>query len=191
MKNILFVRHGQSTGNINIPADDHTLIPLTELGHKQAKAVADKFDPAPDIIIVSPYLRARQTAEPTIKKYPSVPVEIWPEIQEFTSLSPVRCYRTTREQRRPWVQEYWKNMNPYYSDGDGAESFAQLIERAEKALSKLMEMPFKNILLFSHGQFMVVFDVVFHHSDMPIKKKMILVHDTPAVRNTDIVQYTL
>lgn len=191
MKNVYFIRHGQSTGNIDIPAEDHTLIPLTELGNRQAEAVPDKLTFIPDIIITSPYTRARQTAEPTIKKYSSVPVEIWPEIQEFTSLSPVRCYKTNREQRRPWVQEYWKNMDPYYNDGDGAESFAYLIERAEKALEKLMKLPYENIVLFSHGQFMVAFDIMFHHKDMPIKEKMELVHKTPAVRNTDIVKYMI
>ena len=118
-------------------------------------------------------------------------MEIWPEIQEFTSLSPVRCYKTNREQRRPWVQEYWKNMDPYYNDGDEAESFAYLIERAEKALEKLMKLPYENIVLFSHGQFMVAFDIMFHHKDMPIKEKMELVHKTPAVRNTDIVKYMI
>ena len=31
-KVLLLVRHGQSTGNVNLPTQDHGIIPLTALG---------------------------------------------------------------------------------------------------------------------------------------------------------------
>jgi probable phosphoglycerate mutase len=74
------LRHGQSTGNvaaeaaeaaglevIDIPERDAD-VPLSDLGREQAKAVGRWFADQPDtelpqLAVVSPYLRARQTAE--------------------------------------------------------------------------------------------------------------------------------
>jgi probable phosphoglycerate mutase len=74
------VRHGQSTGNViaqQAEQDDHEVIdiperdadvPLSSIGREQAEAVGRWLaglppDEQPDIVVVSPYLRARQTAE--------------------------------------------------------------------------------------------------------------------------------
>ena len=74
------VRHGQSQGNVaREAADERGLpvididvrdvdVPLSALGERQAKAAGDWFaalpeDERPEIILSSPYVRARQTAE--------------------------------------------------------------------------------------------------------------------------------
>jgi len=74
------VRHGQSQGNVARDIADeaghHEIaidvrdvdVPLSELGHLQAKAAGDWFAslPAgerPDVILTSPYVRAKQTAK--------------------------------------------------------------------------------------------------------------------------------
>jgi 2,3-bisphosphoglycerate-dependent phosphoglycerate mutase len=74
------VRHGQSQGNVARDLADeaghHEIdidvrdvdVPLSELGHRQAEATGRWFEalPAeerPELILCSPYLRARQTAE--------------------------------------------------------------------------------------------------------------------------------
>lgn len=74
------VRHGQSQGNVARDAADeagaHEIdidlrdvdVPLSELGVKQAEAAGRWFaalprDERPEIILSSPYVRAKQTAE--------------------------------------------------------------------------------------------------------------------------------
>ena len=74
------VRHGQSQGNVARDAADeaglHEIdirvrdvdVPLSELGHQQASSTGHWFaalpaDERPEVILSSPYLRARQTAE--------------------------------------------------------------------------------------------------------------------------------
>jgi probable phosphoglycerate mutase len=81
----IFIRHGESTGNLDIPAGDLSQIALTERGHAQAVAVAETWTDRPQLIALSPYLRTHLTAEPTIQRFPDVPIEVLP-MQEFTYL---------------------------------------------------------------------------------------------------------
>src|SRR3546814_12324646 len=66
----IFIRHGQSTGNAGVPCDDLGAIELTELGQEQAREVAASWTQAPALIVTSPYTRPRQTAAPTIARFP-------------------------------------------------------------------------------------------------------------------------
>ena len=58
---------------------------LTELGWRQAREVAASWTQVPSLLVTSAYLRTRQTAQPTLARFPHVPVEAWP-IEEFTYL---------------------------------------------------------------------------------------------------------
>jgi broad specificity phosphatase PhoE len=150
---ITLVRHGESTGNAGIPAHDLALLELTDRGWKQARDVAKSWAEFPTLIVTSPYLRAHQTAQPTIERFPGVPVEAW-QIQEFTYLEPSRWNGTLGIERRPHIEAYWRTADPNYQDGAGAESFATLLRRSEAALAKLKDMPSDStIIVFSHGQF--------------------------------------
>ncbi len=77
---LYLVRHGQSQGNVARDAADeagaHEIdidvrdvdVPLSELGVRQAEAAGRWFaslprDERPEVILSSPYIRARQTAE--------------------------------------------------------------------------------------------------------------------------------
>lgn len=149
-----FVRHGQSTGNAGQPTGDLIAMPLTPLGAGQARAVSCNWKREPTHIVSSPFLRARQTAEPTCVRFAGVPMAIWP-IHEFTYLCPANWANTTRAERRPTVEGYWQRGDPSYIDGEGAESFSQVLRRAEAALARLAALPdASEIYLFSHGQFM-------------------------------------
>jgi 2,3-bisphosphoglycerate-dependent phosphoglycerate mutase len=66
------IRHGQSETNAGGPSSDPAAVPLTPLGRWQAEQVAAAFAGAPALIVTSPYLRARQTVEPTISRFPAV-----------------------------------------------------------------------------------------------------------------------
>ena len=76
-------------------------------------AVARRVDRPPDLLIVSPFLRARATADPIQARWPATRCETWP-IQELTYLSPARCRGTTAATRRPMVDAYWQRCDPDY-----------------------------------------------------------------------------
>ena len=61
-------RHGQTLWNVQNKVCGRTDIPLTEEGHRQAELLAERISGLEiDMILASPMLRARQTAEPTAR----------------------------------------------------------------------------------------------------------------------------
>ncbi|WP_338154802.1 histidine phosphatase family protein [Burkholderia thailandensis] len=148
-------RHGESAANAGDATHDPASIPLTEKGEQQALAISQCFADPPNIVIGSPFDRARQTAAPTLSRFPSTPIETWP-IQEFTYLAPAKCVGTSAAQRRPWVEAYWDTSDPTLVDGPGAESFTAFIERVRVALNRLTKLPRSSdltVVMFGHGQF--------------------------------------
>jgi 2,3-bisphosphoglycerate-dependent phosphoglycerate mutase len=152
-KQIWLIRHGESSSNAGAATKDAASVPLTDKGWRQAREMTAKFDAAPNLIVVSPYLRARQTAAPTAERFPDTPIEIWP-VQEFTYLSPVRCANTTVEQRHPLVQAYWKACDPTLVDGPGAESFTQMLGRVREAARRVEASAANTIAIYTHGHIM-------------------------------------
>lgn len=153
-------RHGQSLANVGLTWPDPVTIPLTELGHQQAQHLASNWTPEsePDLIITSNMLRTQQTAAPTNARFAHIETEVWP-VHEFCYLSHVRCANTTWQQRQPWVEAYWAKADPHHTDGDGAESFADLMTRIHDTLSLIkirQAQGYQKIALFSHGQFLSV-----------------------------------
>jgi len=151
-KKIWLIRHAESQANSGMRTSYPHGIKLTRVGFEQAKLFAEKLSNPPDLIITSPYIRTKQTAEPLIKKYKNVPHEEW-EVQEFTYIPPYKCQNTTEFDRIPMAEEYWKRSDPLYCDGKTAESFSDFIKRSEDAINKLKIRQEKFITMFSHGQF--------------------------------------
>ena len=146
------VRHGQSTSNAGLPAVGHGEVPLTALGLEQAREVARRVERQPDLLIVSPFLRAEATAEPIRARWPAAPCETWP-IQELTYLSPARCRGTTADTRRPWAEEYWRRCDPDYCDGPDAESFRTFMGRLGDFHRRLLTLDGGFVIAVGHGQF--------------------------------------
>ncbi|MGH9597257.1 MAG: phosphoglycerate mutase family protein, partial [Edaphobacter sp.] len=61
---VILVRHGQSVANAGGRTADHDTNPLTELGRAQARGLVERINCKPTLFVVSPFLRAQQTAEP-------------------------------------------------------------------------------------------------------------------------------
>ncbi len=152
MSEVWFIRHAESEANAGLPTTSQTFISLTPVGIKQAHAISKVFQFAPSLIVTSPHIRTRQTAQPTIERFPNTPCVEW-HIQEFTFLSPLRCKNTTAKDRQPMIDEYWKKCDPFYNDGDGAESFADFVNRVWNVI-KYFEKPLhEDTAIFSHGLF--------------------------------------
>lgn len=188
---VVFVRHGESTGNAGLPSSDLSKIELTAAGHAQAERAAAAWQERPTLIAMSPYLRTHLTAQPTIARFPDVPVEVLP-MEEFTYLEPGRWNGTARHERLPHIEAYWQAADPTYRDGPGAESFETLLSRVDQTLKRLESLPDKSLVYaFSHGQFMQAMRVSLLYPEWTSKQKMAFFWPFNAehpILNTDLLQ---
>jgi probable phosphoglycerate mutase len=152
MPTIWFIRHAESESNIGLPTFSPASIKLTEQGFKQAQQIAQAFEQPPDLVVTSSYLRTKQTAQATIERFPESRLAEWP-VHEFTYLSPARHYNTTIQQRKPLACAFWERQDPFYIDGEGAESFADFIQRVQQVLDYLHCLDDDFVSIFSHEQF--------------------------------------
>ncbi len=161
------IRHGQSTGNvtaeqaetggleaIDIPERDAD-VPLSDTGREQAEAVGRWLkdrpdDERPDIVIVSPYLRARQTAELALAGS-GVPAVVDERLRDrelgildlLTGRGVVA--RLPDEARRR------QRLGKFYYRPPGGESWADVLLRLRALLRELREdHPGGRVLLFGH-----------------------------------------
>ncbi len=150
---VWFIRHGESESNANLRTTHPAQSALTPLGHDEAQLVPPAIQAPPDLIVVSPYLRAQQTAVPTIKKFPDTPVETWP-VEEFTYLHPLEYKDTTGAERWSVAKVYWEENDPLVKHRGEGESFAELMTRVETLQTRLTKHPAQFIVVFSHGLFL-------------------------------------
>jgi broad specificity phosphatase PhoE len=149
---VFLVRHGESESNAGLASDDPGSIPLTAHGHQQARQIAQVLAEAPALIVTSPYLRARQTAQPTISRFPAAACQEWP-VHEFTYLGDLHGRASTAREREPYVRAYWDRADPG-STSPGAESFADLLSRTTDFLNRLSAQESGPVVVFTHGLFM-------------------------------------
>jgi len=191
---ILLVRHGQSLANAGGIPPDHITNPLTELGHAQAKAFAEGFSCTPTLFLHSPFLRARQTAEPLLQKFPDVPVEEWP-VHEFTYLEPTRHNGTSEEQQMPHILKYWERPDHGYIDGPGAESFTQFLDRAREGIRRLARVaPGGCVVVFTHGFWMQAFRLLLlfpNATDAELMRDFRRFHFNHFIENTDSLEFVV
>ena len=152
MRDVFLIRHAESRANIGEATSTPREIPLSEKGLAQADDLVNVITDRPDLIVLSPYVRSRQTAEPFLELYPDVE-QVTLLIQEFTYLSVSKCRGTSYEQRKPLVAQYWQNADPGYSDGDQAESFAEFIGRCADFERQMREKEYELAFVFTHEQF--------------------------------------
>lgn len=154
MRHVLWVRHGQSLSNAGHATRSPSDNDLTPLGHVQARAVAKLLPSQPDLIITSPYLRARRTAEPACERFPDAPLEEWP-CEEFTYLALPAGLATTHAQRMPLVEAYWASGDPAAKDHGKGESFAEFSKRVHSVHTRIHERTHRLTVVFTHELFLI------------------------------------
>lgn len=179
MKKLFLIRHGESESNAGgrTAAPHATLI--TDKGRAQAERLAETWSHGePQLIVTSPFVRTKHTAEPFIKRHPNVRHDEW-AIQEFTQLEPSNWAGTTHEERMPKVLEYWERADPLYCDGPGAESFVDFIGRIEHAFdlaaARLHVLgDLGDIVVFTHGHLIqaAIWTVLFAMNERPTRDSM-------------------
>lgn len=151
---IYLARHGQDEDNVNGILNGQRDQPLTEKGIEQAKEVAQKIKAANIIfekVYSSPLQRAYKTAEIItdtlgIEKPVKMETLIERNFGEMTGQS----NKNIKERCAPDILE--TETVTYFLSPKGAETFPDLIERAEKVIREI-EFNHKtgNILLVTHG----------------------------------------
>jgi broad specificity phosphatase PhoE len=189
---VILVRHGQSVTNAGGKATDHISNPLTELGRAQSRDFAERLDCKPTLFVLSPFLRAQQTAEPLRQRFPEVPVEEWP-IQEFSYLNPLLHKGTSEADREPDVVAYWQRQDPAYIEGPGAESFTLFLDRAREAIHRLVSRDLGGcIVVFTHGFFMQAFRLVLlfpNATDAELMASFRRFHFVNLIQNIDSLEF--
>lgn len=189
---LVLIRHGESAGNAGLRTSDHRKIPLTELGMAQAEVLSKAWAETPDIIYLSPFQRAQETAQPTIHRFPSTQVRTSDDLQEFTYLSPATCVNTTKEERRPRVDAYWTKLDPSYVDGADAESFAELADRTHHFLQEIRSLPdASTVFAFSHMMCITCIRTWLDHPDADLKERMRMFRTYPFIQNTERLDFQL
>lgn len=190
---VWLARHGQSTSNAGQAAKGDSGIALTELGIEQARAIADEVRDRPSLLVDSPYLRARSTADAIAHRWPDATRETW-AIQELTYLDPDRCLGTTVVTRQPLVKAYWDACDPDYVDGPGAESFASFVTRVAAFHDRLRALPGGFVVVVGHGQFFAAYrfalDNGFEASPDWMRRYRVFETASP-MRNGEIVKLRL
>lgn len=143
MTKFYFLRHGESTANAANRVSNPS-VELTEKGKEQAKTAAKQLkDARVDTILVSPLIRARQTAE-IIANELAIPEE---NIQTLDILNE-RALGEYDDQPRP------EDKNHFYTidEGVGLEKLAELTKRAEKAVAEVAKCTEGHtVLVVGHG----------------------------------------
>ena len=166
------VRHGQSQGNVArdlanelghpvIKLDTRDVdVPLSELGHRQAEATGRWFaampeDEKPEVILASPYTRARQTAEAICKAgglaggaKPTIIDERLRE-REFGMFDGLTSLGI--KERFPEEAAHRAKMGKFYHRAPGGESWADVILRLRSALNTI-NLPYadRRVLVVCH-----------------------------------------
>jgi len=150
---LILVRHGESEGNrdrifTTTPAE----LALTDLGRTQAADAAVKIGTrfAPELVISSPYLRARHTAE-IIAAGLELPLKIEPHLheREMGDLKGQPYDAVLRDQAYD-PERRWLWTPP------GGESFDDVKRRAAPVIDRLArEHPGKELVIVSHGGVML------------------------------------
>ncbi len=152
------VRHGQSAGNVArdaAHAAGHSMIdiavrdvdvPLSDLGHEQARALGRWFaslaeEDKPEIVLSSPYVRARQTAK-AVCDAGGVVGEGRPPIvderlreREFGVFD--RLTTAGIREKYPDLAEHRALLGKFYHRAPGGESWADVILRLRGALDTI------------------------------------------------------
>jgi broad specificity phosphatase PhoE len=154
MLKIYLARHGQDEDNANNILNGHRDKPLTEIGIKQAEFLAKKIEEAGiifDYIFTSPLRRAYKTAEIISEKIGISPPVILPELieRDFGIMTGVEISRVEQMCSPNIIKTEFIN---YFLSPEGAETFPDLLKRAEKVLTKIeFEFTDRSALLVTHG----------------------------------------
>lgn len=172
---LVFVRHGESEKNVlKIRSSTKDKWPLTEKGKMHAKNVAKKLSEMGDfdVVISSPIIRARQTAEIISEKL-HLPIVFDALISEYEYGNWNDLTEEEMAEKHTDYSEYKKyekgTQEHFNFKLGGAESRADIVARIKEFLEKIKkEYPGKNLILVSHGGINGAIEMVLNNSELEV-----------------------
>jgi probable phosphoglycerate mutase len=170
---LVFVRHGESEKNIlKIKSSTKDKWPLTEKGRSHAETIAQNLSTMGtfDIIISSPILRARQTAE-IISERLNLPIVFDDSIGEYEYGNWNDLTHEEMSRKHQDYLEYKKHekgtQEHFNFKLGGAESRSDVVVRIRNFLEKIKkEYSGKNLIVVSHGGINGAIEMVLNNSDL-------------------------
>ncbi len=181
------VRHGQSQGNVARDlaheAGHHEIgidvrdvdVPLSALGHEQAKAAGEWFaslpeDERPEVILTSPYIRTKQTAQAICEAGALAGGRSSPIIDERLREREFGIFdRLTTagiKARFPEEAEHRSMLGKFYHRPPGGESWADVILRLRSALNTInLHYSDRRVLVVCHQVVVLCFRYILDGLD--------------------------
>ena len=151
MTRLCLVRHGETDWNASKRIQGHIDIPLSAMGHAQARAAGNALkDEGFAAIYTSDLTRARQTAEATAH-LAKIPLQLDPGFRErhygvFQGLTYTEC-----EARYPAAYACHKSRDPRFAP-EGGESLLDFAGRLAQAFDTIVRRhPDETVAIFTHG----------------------------------------
>ena len=204
------VRHGQSAGNVandaasstgshrlDLPIRDAD-VPLSPLGARQAETLGEWFaalaeDDRPEVVLTSPYLRARQTAE---------------QVRELGGFLPDRVRFATDERLRekefgvldrltwdgvqalhPEQAEFRRFLGKFYHRPPGGESWCDVILRLRSLLDSIgLHHGGRRVLIVSHQVVVLCLRYLLEEMD---EAAILAIDAAGEVANCSVTEYAL
>ena len=178
MRNLYFVRHGQTIWNVENKICGATDIALTEEGHRQAEELGEKIRRQgikADEILYSPLIRATDTAR-HISEITGIPARVEPRLKEQN----FGKYESTPRNGK----EFQEAKKQFISGYEGGESMFRLAQRIYNLLDEIRDDKEEKIyILVAHNGIARVVNSYFHemtneeYASFGIKNCQILKYD--------------
>lgn len=150
MQQITWVRHGQSVANIGGESVVHHAIALSDVGRAQAGALAEVLPERPARVLVSPYDRAQETAQPYCQRW-GVQAEVVELLHEMDAVAFELIAGMVGAERSAVAANYWQTADPDWRTGAEVETFHEFAARvAEFRAQWLPQLPDRTVV-FGHG----------------------------------------
>jgi len=152
MLKLYFVRHGESTANVqHVISNRESAFHLTPQGQAQANLLAEKLKDIPiTVIYSSPVLRARETAEILSGSF-QLPYQVTEALREYDcgileEKSDEESWKLHSE-----IADDWTINHNYLRKPDGGESFVDIQNRFLPFIESLKSGNNEHVLLIGHG----------------------------------------
>ena len=146
MRNLYFVRHGQTIWNVENKICGATDIALTEEGHRQAEELGEEIRRQgikADVILYSPLIRAADTAR-HISEITGIPDRVEPRLKEQN----FGKYESTPRNGK----EFQEAKRQFISGYEGGESMFRLAQRIYNLLDEIRDdKEEKTYILVAHN----------------------------------------
>jgi alpha-ribazole phosphatase len=155
MQTLYLIRHGQSQTNAGGITLENPVVPLTELGERQAQRVATLLPATTDHVCSSPFKRALDTAAPYCARVARTPA-IHADLREFEMIDTAQMSGGASAERELAMARYWLTSDPDQRTGPSAETFREFHARVARVRSEYLPALPPGSVIFGHGIWMAL-----------------------------------